>query len=280
MLARQSDAMVRFLVLAVISIALMYVDYPDGHYRKKANDVLSVISYPLVVIASFPAAAAEWVSDLFDSEDDLQLRLQQMQDRQLMLQARLEKLEAVEAENKQLRNMLGAAQQVADKAMVARLVAVNPEPFTRKIVIDKGRKDGAFFGQPVISASGIVGQITEANLFDSRVTLITDASHAIPVQVQRNGLRTILQGTGASNELSAPFLTRSADIRKGDILISSGLGGRFPPNYPVARIEEIVADPNEAFLKITAVPMAKLEHGRQVLIIWPGKFELKPGTIK
>lgn len=276
MLARQSDALIRFLLLTVVSLVLIYADYPNGEYRKKANDILSVISYPLVAIASLPAAAAEWVSDLFESEEDMHLQLQQLEAKQLILQSRLQKLEAIEAENEQLRNMLGAAQQVSDKAMVARLVAVNPEPFTRKIVIDKGRKDGAFFGQPVISASGIIGQITEANLFDSRVTLITDASHAIPVQVLRNGLRTILQGTGASNELSASFLTRSADIQKGDVLISSGLGGRFPPNYPVARVADIVSDPNEAFLKITTVPMAKLDHGRQVLIIWPGKFELKP----
>jgi len=280
MLAKQSDALIRFLLLAAVSLVMLYADYPNGQYRKKANDILSVISYPLVAIASMPAAVGEWVSDLFESEDDMQLRLQQLEDKQLVLQARLQKMESIEAENEQLRSMLGAAQQVSDKAMVARLVAVNPEPFTRKIVIDKGRKEGAFFGQPVISASGIIGQITEANLFDSRVTLITDASHAIPVQVLRNGLRTILQGTGASNELSASFLTRSADIRKGDVLISSGLGGRFPPNYPVARVEEIVSDPNEAFLKITTVPMAKLDHGRQVLIIWPGKFELKPEPAK
>ena len=121
----------------------------------------------------------------------------------------------------------------------------------------------------------MIGQITEANLFDSRVTLITDSSHDIPVQVLRNGLRTILKGSSGSNDLVAPFLTRSADIRKGDVLVTSGLGGRFPPNYPVARVERVVADPNEAFLKITAQPMAELDHGRLVLLIWPGKSKPK-----
>ncbi len=274
-LVNQSEIIIRFVALVAVSIALIYVDYPDGKYRRQANDILSVVSYPLVAIASMPARTADWISDSFRSEDTTREHLVSLQKEHLKLQARLQQLDSLEAENNQLRKMLTASERVADRAVVAKLVAVNPEPFTRKIVINKGRKHGAYQGQPVIDSHGIIGQITEANLFDSRVTLITDASHAIPVQVLRNGLRTILQGTGASNELNASFLTRSADIRKGDVLISSGLGGRFPANYPVARVERVVADPNEAFLKITTRPLAKLDHGRQVLIIWPGHSKTK-----
>jgi len=266
-----SETLVRFLVLVVLSIGLMYLDYPDGRYRQRANDLISVISYPLTAIAALPAAATEWISDSLQSDDSLRKQLVKAKEDNLKLQARLQQFDALEAENGQLRAMFAASKRVAERSMVAKLLAVNPDPTTRTIVIDKGRKDGAYQGQPVIDAHGIIGQITEANLFDSRVTLITDSSHDIPVQVVRNGLRTILKGSSVSNDLVAPFLTRSADIRKGDVVVTSGLGGRFPPNYPVARVERVVADPNEAFLKITALPMAELDHGRLVLLIWPGK---------
>jgi len=274
--ATPSDILIRFFVLAALSVGLMYIDYPDGNYRRQANDILSIVSYPLTSVAALPASLADWIGEALESDDSLRKRLEKARDTNLELQARLQQFEAIEAENQNLREMLMASRKVADRAIVARLVAVNPEPFTRKIVIDKGRKDGVFEGQPVIDAHGVIGQVTEANLFDSRVTLITDASHMIPVQVLRNGLRTILQGSGASNELNASFLTRSADIRKGDMLITSGLGGRFPPNYPVARVERVVADPNEAFLQITTLPLAKLDHGRRVLLIWPGKKKTEP----
>lgn len=271
-----AEVLVRFVVLVLLSIGLMYADFPDGKYRRQANDILSIISYPLTAIASLPANLADWLGEVFESDDSLRAQLETARNSNLELQAQLQRLESLEAENRKLNEMLSASERVAERAMVANLVVVNPEPFTRKIVIDKGRKDGAYRGQPVIDTHGVIGQITEANLFDSRVTLITDASHAIPVQVLRNGLRTILEGSGASNQLKASFLTRSADIRKGDTLITSGLGGRFPPNYPVARVERVVADPNEAFLKITTLPLAQLDHGRRVLLIWPGKKKDEP----
>jgi rod shape-determining protein MreC len=270
-----SETLVRFLVLVVLSIGLMYLDYPDGRYRQRANDLISIISYPLTAIAAMPATAAEWISDSLQSDDNIRKQLVTAREENLKLHARLQQFDALEAENNQLREMFAASKRVAERSMVAKLLAVNPDPTTRTIVIDKGRKEGVFQGQPVIDAHGVIGQVTEANLFDSRVTLITDSSHDIPVQVVRNGLRTILKGSSGSNDLVAPFLTRSADIRKGDKLVTSGLGGRFPPNYPVARVERVVADPNEAFLNITAQPMAELDHGRLVLLIWPGKAKPK-----
>jgi len=270
-----SETLVKFLVLVVLSIGMMYLDYPNGRYRQRANDLISIISYPLTAIAAMPSTAAEWISNSLQSDDSIRQQLIKARDENLKLQGRLQKYEGLEAENSQLRQMFAASKHVAERSMVAKLLAVNPDPTTRTIVIDKGRKEGAFQGQPVIDAHGVIGQITEANLFDSRVTLITDSSHDIPVQVVRNGLRTILKGSSGNNELVAPFLTRAADIRKGDVLVTSGLGGRFPPNYPVAKVERVVADPNEAFLKITASPMAELDHGRLVLIIWPGKAKPK-----
>jgi rod shape-determining protein MreC len=180
-------------------------------------------------------------------------------------------LEALEAENKRLRDLLGSAARVADRAVVAELVEVSLEPFTRKIVVAKGSRDSVYLGQPVIDAYGIIGQVTEVGPYASKATLITDPGHAIPVLVNRNGLRTIVFGTGAPDRVNVPYLTATADIREGDLLVSSGMGGRFPPGYPVAQVTAVVKDPNEAFLKISAKPMARLNYGKEVLLIWPGE---------
>lgn len=267
----QAELLVRFGILALLSIGLLYLDYPDGRYRQKANDLTSLISYPLTTVAALPVSAVQWIAGVFTSEEEYEARYRKLHEEHLKLQARLQRLEALEADNKQLRKMLDAAEEVAEQAKVARLLAVSQEPNTRKILVNKGRKDGVEFGLPVVDTHGVVGQVTEANLTNSRVTLITDPSHALPVQVNRNGLRTIVKGGGASNELKVPFLTSSADIRKGDVLVTSGLGSRFPPGYPVAKVTKVVADPNAAFMTITAKPMARLDQGREVMIIWPGR---------
>jgi rod shape-determining protein MreC len=166
--------------------------------------------------------------------------------------------------------MLGSAAQVADKVLAAELVEVSSEPFTRKIVVAKGSRDGVYVGQSVIDAHGIMGQVTQVASQVSRVTLITDAGHAIPVLDNRSGLRMLVFGTGDPDTLKVPYLTSASDIKEGDLLVSSGMGGTFPPGYPVAQVRRIVNDPNEAFLAITAKPAAQLNHGKQVMLIWRG----------
>ena len=176
--------------------------------------------------------------------------------------------------------MLGSAAQVADKALAAELVEVSSEPFTRKIVVAKGSRDGVYVGQSVIDAHGIMGQVTQVASEVSRVTLITDAGHAIPVLDNRSGLRMLVFGTGDPDTLKVPYLTSASDIKEGDLLVSSGMGGTFPPGYPVAQVIKIVNDPNEAFLAISATPAAQLNHGKQVMLIWRGAPPKSEGNAK
>ncbi|MCI0436466.1 MAG: rod shape-determining protein MreC [Gemmatimonadetes bacterium] len=257
------------MLLVVLSVVFMLLDY-RGQYLPQIRSGLSVLTYPLQRLAALPVQASAWMTDLFVTEHELREQNRRLHEERLLNLARLERLEALEAENRRLRDLLGSAARVADRAVVAELVAVSLEPFTRKIVVAKGSRDDVYLGQPVIDAYGIIGQITEVGVFSSKSTLITDPGHAIPVVVNRNGLRAIVFGTGAPDRVSVPYLTASADIREGDLLVSSGMGGRFPPGYPVAEITRVVKDPNEAFLDIDARPTARLNYGKEVLLVWPG----------
>lgn len=274
---RTSTLLLRLLVFAALAVSLMALDH-QGHHLRQIRSALSVLTYPLVTIAAIPARVGGWMSDALTSEQKLRQRYLSLEEQHRILQARLQQYEALSAENERLRSLLGSATRVADHAVVAELVEVSTEPFTRTIVINKGSLDDVFLGQPVLDAYGIVGQVTEVNPHISRVTLITDPGHAIPVQVTRNGLRTVLYGTGDDDSVDLPFLTASAKIEKGDLLTSSGMGGRFPPRYPVARVTEVINDPNEAFLQIKATPLARLQHHKEVLLVWPGKTEPQPVT--
>lgn len=269
---RTSTLLLRLLLFSLLAVSLMAIDHQGQHLRQ-IRSALSILTYPLVTIAAIPARVGGWMSDALTSEAQLRERYTALQERHRILQAKLLQFEALEVENRRLRSLLGSATRVADRAVVAELVEVSAEPFTRTIVIDKGTQDQVFLGQPVLDAYGVVGQVTEVNPGLSRVTLITDPGHAIPVQVERTGLRTILYGTGDDDEVDLPFLTASAKIKQGDVLVTSGMGGRFPPRYPVARISKVINDPNEAFLRITATPTARLRHHKEVLLVWPGKRE-------
>lgn len=263
------SSLTRLALLVALSATLMVLDH-QGNHLSKIRTTLAVLVYPIQFAAALPVRAGGWVWEMLATEKTLRERNRQLQAEHSALLARLQKLEALEAENTRLRDLLGSAERVADRAMVAELVEVSLEPFTRKIVVDKGSRDEVYVGQPVIDTYGIVGQITEVGVMTSKSTLITDPGHAIPVVLNRNGLRTVVFGTGAFDRVSVPYLTPSADIQEGDLLVSSGMGGNFPPGYPVAQITEIIRDANEAFLKISAKPMARLNYGKEVLLIWPG----------
>ncbi|MFV1996582.1 MAG: rod shape-determining protein MreC [Acidiferrobacterales bacterium] len=267
---RTVPLLVRLILFSALAIGIMLLDQ-RGQRLRQIRSTLSVLTYPLIALAAVPARLGGWMSSSFTSEEEYRRRYETLREGHRIQQARLQKYEALDAENIRLRSLLGSATRVADRAIVAELVEVSTEPFTRTIVIGKGRRDGVFLGQPVLDAYGVVGQVTEVNPYISRITLITDPGHAIPVQVKRNGLRTILAGTGADDALEISYLTGSADIKIGDLLITSGLGGRFPPRFPVARITRVVNDPNEAFLSITAAPVARLRNHKEVLLVWPGK---------
>ncbi len=272
LLRRAPSNAARFLFFVLVSIAVMVIDYRT-QYFKPARSAMALAVYPIQLVAALPERVGSAFVNLFVSEDSLRTRNKKLHAQQLMLLARLQKFDALESENRRLRELLGAAEKVADRALMAELVEVSLEPFTQKIMINKGETQNLYIGQPIIDAYGIMGQITELTPVTAVATLITDPSHAVPVQVKRNGLRAILFGTGSQSELDLPHLTPISDIREGDLLVTSGMGGRFPVGYPVARVGRIVSDPNESFLTISAEPIARLDHSTEVLVIWPGRIK-------
>ncbi len=267
---RKTSSITKLVVFLFLSTILMLLDH-NGQYLQVVRNALSVIVYPVQMVAEIPADVAESISGLFESDETQATALLKLKAERPLLLAKLQKLQALEKENIRLRKMLESSSKVADRAVVAELLQVHPDPFTRKIVINRGSKHGVYIGQPVIDSFGILGQVTRVNLLNSTVTLITDSSHAIPVMVNRNGLRTIIMGTGAQDTVKIPFLSSSVSVEEGDLLVSSGMGNTFPEGYPVATISKISSDPNEPFLDIEAKPLAKLNNNKEVLLIWPGK---------
>ena len=276
---RAPSSLTRLILLAAISVSLMMLDH-RGHHLEKIRAGLNVLAYPIQLVAAVPAYVGGAVSDFFTTRGTLRADNEKLLAERQMLLAKLQQFDALEAENERLRRMLGSAARIADKAVAADLIEVSAEPFTRKVVVAKGSQDGVYLGQPVIDANGIMGQVTQVAGNVSRVTLITDAGHAIPVLDNRSGLRALVFGTGDQDTVKVAYLTANADIKEGDLLVSSGMGGTFPPGYPVAQVSKIVSDPNESFLSITAIPAARLNHGKQVLLIWPGHLAKDGGRAK
>ncbi len=266
---RAPSVVIRLVLAVGVSAALMIADH-KGHHLERIRGALTVALYPLQALASIPSAIGSGVAEFFASKDALEERNTQLREEHALLLARLQQFQAIEEENNRLRKMLGSATRVTERALAAELIEVSPEPYTRKILIARGKRDGAYLGQAVIDAHGIVGQVTQVTASQSRVTLLTDPGHAIPALVNRNGLRALVFGTGDPDTLKVPYLTAAADVREGDLLVSSGMGGTFPAGYPVATVTKIANDPNESFLEIAARPVAQLNHSKQVLLIWPG----------
>ena len=266
---RVPSHLARLVFFGFLSLTLMVQDH-RGQHLEKIRAGLSVLAYPVLLVAALPGRVGGAILGWFVSEATLRENNEQLRAERQLLLVQLQQYEALEQENQRLRGMLGSAARVADRALAADVLEANPEPFTRKIIVSKGARDGVFVGQPVIDAHGIMGQVTQVASDHARATLLTDPGHAIPVLVVRSGLRAMVLGTGDQDRLRLPYLTAAANIREGDLLVSSGMGGTFPAGYPVAQVTRIVNDPNESFLAITAKPAAKIGHGTQALLIWPG----------
>jgi rod shape-determining protein MreC len=244
----------------------MTVDHRQNHLDT-IRAGLSLVVYPLQYLVDLPSAIAHWASDNLSARTTLVEENQQLHARQLLLEVRLQKLYALEAENARLRELLNSASKVGEQVLIGELLAVDQDPFRRRVLINKGSDDGVFEGQPLLDAYGVLGQVVEVTPFTSSALLITDPSHAIPVQVNRNGLRAIALGTGEAERLEIPHIPNNADIQVGDLLITSGLGRRFPPGYPVATITEFEKDPSQPYARVVAEPAAHLERSREVLLV-------------
>lgn len=245
----------------------MTVDH-RWHHLESVRAALSLITSPLQYVLGAPTATGQWLGQLFASRQSLQEENDRLKARDLLLEGRLQKMAALEAENQRLRALLDSAFKVSERVLVAELLEVDLEPFSQRIVINKGSQDEVYVGQPLLDASGVVGQVVHVAPFTSTAMLITDASHALPVRVNRNGLRAIAVGTGSPTRLELLHLPVNADIEPGDLLVTSGLGGRFPPGYPVAVVDKVNRNAAESFATVIARPVAKLEQSREVLLVW------------
>lgn len=258
----------RFFFLAVISIAVMVLDQ-RGNYLDTARMWMGAALHPLNAIVDAPHSAWSWLTGSF--ADRARLREENAELSEALRVARIKLLqhESLVEENRRLRELRNASQGIGEHTLIAEIMNVTVESFRHRIRINKGASGGVFEGQPVLDAFGIVGQVMRLDQFSSQVLLITDAEHATPVQVNRNGIRSIAMGTGKLGSLSLPFMTVESDIKVGDLLVSSGLDGIFPAGYPVATVTKVERNPADTFATVEAKPLALLDRDREVLLLWP-----------
>ncbi|EEF79227.1 rod shape-determining protein MreC [Methylophaga thiooxydans DMS010] len=228
-----------------------------------------------------PTSLVDWIEDFFQDREQLREKMAVLEASNMLQNIRLQKMQALERENMRLRELLGSSFRLQERVQVAELLTVDLDPFSQQVVIDKGKNYGVYVGQPVLDAKGVMGQVTETSPLSSRVVLLTDPSHSIPIQINRNGLRAVVTGRGLGEKLQMDFLPHNADIRVGDLLVTSGLGGRFPVGYPVGEVIAVDFPQGKAFADIKVEPAANLATSREVMLVLPGeKIQAEPVAIE
>jgi len=256
-----------FIALALLSIALMIADqrYPQ---IQRIRTLLTGVAYPVQKGVDLPFRAWHWVDESFADRNRLRAQNLELTGRLRLANLQLQRFAALEEENRRLRDMRENSAGVAERVLVASILNVDLDPFRHRVLVDKGASDGVFRGQAVLDAEGIFGQVSRVNAQTSEVILISDAEHAIPVQSNRSGVRTIAVGTGDPAKLSLPFVTTESDLKVGDLLLSTGIGGVFPRGYPVAQVTKVERSANVTFALVEARPTANLDRDREVLLAW------------
>jgi rod shape-determining protein MreC len=255
------------VVAVILSLTLLVLDH-RFHHLQQLRSTLAFLTYPLHYLADLPFTASRWLSETTSSQETLLEQNRALRDENLRLKVELQKYESLQAENLRLRDLVDSSFKVGDRVLVAELSSVDLDPYKQQVIIKKGAVSGVFEGQPVLDANAVMGQVINVTALSSTVLLITDTSHALPVQVLRNGLRTIAVGTGRIDQLKLPYLPTNSDIVEGDLLVTSGLGGKFPPGYPVATVTRIDRSPDAPFSSVFAEPHAHLDRSREVLLVW------------
>ena len=257
----------RLALALVLSVLLIFVDHKlDGF--KSTRVYLNSIMSPLQYIANLPGLMLNESAQRLTSQEQLLAENQKLNNQLLLMSEKLQQFDVIQKENRQLRELLQAPLRIDSRKMVAELMAVDKNPYSQQVVINKGAIDGVYLSQPVIDDKGIVGQVTEVGTTNSRVLLIADVTHAIPVRSLRNDIRFIANGSGSLSELYLEHVPHSVDIKVGDILVSSGLGKVFPEGYPVAQVTQVVRDESRPFAQVVVSPVAKLDRLRHLLLLW------------
>lgn len=259
----------RTLLLVLTSLVLITVDLRSERLATTRGVIMQGLT-PLLVLAEIPAGIGRYFDRVTLSAGQ-QAEIDRLREERLQLAARLQRTEALERENHRLRALLSSSEDLEQRVLVAEILDASQAPYRQQLILNRGRRDGVYRGQALVDAQGVLGQVVRVHARTATALLLTDPDHGIPVEVNRTGLQTIAIGRGDGLGLSLPFLPGNADIRVGDLLVSSSLGGRFPAGYPVAEVSELRHQPGQPFMEAVAFPTARINQGRQVLLLWgPG----------
>src|SRR6201999_3636429 len=264
---RTSGLLFRCVLYSLLALALIIVDKRYAHLVK-IRQFLSVVAYPVQVAVASPFEGWNWFRDSVTTRDALRTDKAKLEAELRVAQFRLQRYEALEAETQRLRALRDNTAGVTERFVIGNVMNVDLDAFRERVLVDKGAQDGVFVGQAVVDSGGVFGQVARVGELTSEVILVSDAAHALPVQINRNGLRTIAVGTGDTNRLKLPYLPTSADVSVGDLLLTSGLGGGFPAGYPVGTIAEVRRDPAQSLADVEVKPAAALDRSKELMFVW------------
>jgi len=265
----------RLVVLAILSLGLMVADHRQ-HQLAVIRDWMSAVAYPVEWAVQAPLAIWTATREAFATRARLEADNVRFAADNLVLRLKLMRFESLEQENQRLRAARESSARIVQRSLVAEIVRVDLDPFRQRVLVNKGSRAGVFRGQAALDANGIFGQVTRVGPVSAEVILISDPEHAIPAQVNRTGARTIALGTGRSGQLSLPYLPQNSDVVAGDLLVSSGLGGVFPPGYPIGRVTAVERNPSQPLLTVTAEPLAALDRVPELLLVWFDSTVVEP----
>src|SRR5277367_2989937 len=264
---RTTGLLLRCVLYSLLALALIIIDkrYDQlGRIRR----VLSIVAYPVQIAVASPFEGWDWFRESVTTRDALRADKIKLEAELRLAQFRLQRYEALEAESLRLRALRENTTGITDRFIIGDVMDVDLDAFRERVLVNKGARDGVFVGQAVLDSGGVFGQVSRVDQLTSEVILLSDATHAIPVQINRNGLRTIAVGTGDMSRLKLPYLPTSADVVAGDLLVTSGLGGGFPSGYPVGTIAEVKRDPAQSLADVDVKPAAALDRSKELLFVW------------
>lgn len=253
--------------LGIVSVGIMMLDH-RSNYLDTVRQWLGAAASPVYAVVQTPGQAWSWLTGSFADRDHLRTENSELSEQLRETRVKLLQFDSLREENVRLRAVREASAGVGGRTMIAEIMRVDVDPFRHRLRINKGADDGVFKNQPVLDAFGIVGQVVQVDRYSSTIILISDSGHAIPVQVNRNGIRSIAVGAGDLGKLTLPYMTVESDVKPDDLLVSSGLDGIFPAGYPVAKVSKVERNPADTFALVEAKPLAQLDRDREVLLLW------------
>ena len=264
---RTTGLLLRCVLYCLLALGLIIVDKRYDHLGK-IRRLLSIVAYPVQIAVASPFEGWDWFRESVTTRDALRADKTKLEAELRVAQFRLQRYEALEAESQRLRALRNSTAGITDRFLIGDVMDVDLDAFRERVLVDKGARDGVFVGQAVLDSGGVFGQVARVGQLTAEVILVSDATHAIPVQINRNGLRTIAVGTGDMGRLKLPYLPTSADVISGDLLVTSGLGGGFPAGYPVGTVAEVKRDPAQSLADVDVKPAAALDRSRELMFVW------------